>query len=192
MGGRRQLLCDGLARQDGAPPLSSCLSLAGHPLTVVNATMQVKVWTREGSEWSSVASLRFDEAATSIAASFVAEKRYVDLPSPQGSKLCSRTTRSQAARHCRRPRERRSPPLHRRARLACELDAFGEARFEVRILLARSPLLSGELTLAPTGSIAHVLAVTTLAFCPRRPSSSVLRLASGSDDHSVRIFDVEV
>jgi len=43
-------------------------------------------------------------------------------------------------------------------------------------------------------SISHVLAVTTLSFCPKKelPQGVVARLASGSEDRSVRIFDIRL
>ncbi|GAA5868103.1 hypothetical protein JCM3774_001022 [Rhodotorula dairenensis] len=39
---------------------------------------------------------------------------------------------------------------------------------------------------------AHVRSVTTLAFSPKAVGAETLRLASGSEDHTVRIFDIQV
>ncbi|KPV74938.1 uncharacterized protein RHOBADRAFT_44457 [Rhodotorula graminis WP1] len=110
----------------------------------------VKVWAQEGASWTSVATLKFEDACTSVAASFDEDKRMHVL-------------------------------------------AVGLESGEIHLFTATPDSLSSWTPLAKlTSSVAHVLAVTTLAFCPRRPSSSMLRLASGSDDHSVRIFDVEL
>jgi WD40 repeat protein len=44
--------------------------------------------------------------------------------------------------------------------------------------------------------ISHVLAVTSLSFCPKQDEELsegvVARLASGSEDKSVRIFDIKL
>ncbi|GAA6050328.1 hypothetical protein JCM3770_002965 [Rhodotorula araucariae] len=110
----------------------------------------VKVWVREEPSWTAAATLKFDEAATSVAASFVPEKRIHVL-------------------------------------------AVGLENGEIRLFSATHDSFASWTPIAVLDSnVAHVLAVTTLAFCPRRPAPSVLRLASGSDDHTVRIFDVDV
>ncbi|BGP40443.1 Elongator subunit elp2 [Rhodotorula kratochvilovae] len=110
----------------------------------------VKVWVREETSWTAVATLKFDEAATSVASTYVPEKRIHVL-------------------------------------------AVGVENGEIRLFSAAPDSLASWTPLSVLdSSVAHVLAVTTLSFCPRRPAPSTLRLASGSDDHTVRIFDIEV
>ncbi|GAA5895240.1 hypothetical protein JCM8208_005945 [Rhodotorula glutinis] len=109
-----------------------------------------KVWAQDGASWTSVATLKLEEAATSVASSFD-EVKWIHV-------------------------------------LAVGLESG-----EIHLFTAAPDSLSSWTPLAKhTSNMAHVRAVTTMSFCPRRPSSSMLRLASGSDDHSVRIFDVEL
>lgn len=60
-------------------------------LLLTRDTLQVRVWAQEGSGWASAATLKFDEAATSVAASFDEDKRCVAhlfrLPSSRRSEL---------------------------------------------------------------------------------------------------------
>jgi len=41
--------------------------------------MQVKLWTRTGEEWGCAQTIKFDEAATSIATVYLPKQQYVSL-----------------------------------------------------------------------------------------------------------------
>ncbi|GAA6028373.1 hypothetical protein JCM8097_007000 [Rhodosporidiobolus ruineniae] len=73
--------------------------------------------------------------------------------------------------------------------------AVGLENGEVRVFVAqKGGEADWEEKVVLDSSLAHVLAVTTLSFCPpvKQLSPGIVRLASGSEDHSVRVYDVEV
>ncbi|GAA6001452.1 Elongator subunit ELP2 [Rhodotorula paludigena] len=110
----------------------------------------VKVWTRNEEAWAPAATLKFDEAATSVASAYVDAKQ-----------------------------------LH--------VLAVGLENGEIRLFTSPPQDLATWTPQTVLGSdVAHVLAVTTLSFSSKRPSPSSLRLASGSEDQTVRIFDLSV
>ncbi|GJN90798.1 hypothetical protein Rhopal_003812-T1 [Rhodotorula paludigena] len=110
----------------------------------------VKVWTRNEEAWAPAATLKFDEAATSVASAYVDAKQ-----------------------------------LH--------VLAVGLENGEIRLFTSPPQDLATWTPHTVLGSdVAHVLAVTTLSFSSKRPSPLSLRLASGSEDQTVRIFDLSV
>ncbi|BGO91728.1 hypothetical protein NBRC10512_006823 [Rhodotorula toruloides] len=108
----------------------------------------VKVWAHRDASWSCAATLKFEEAATSVAATFLPGRG-----------------------------------LH--------LLAVGLENGHIHCFTAASASLdTWTLLLQLNSSVAHTLAVTTLSFSPKLPSPSTARLATGSEDHTVRIFDI--
>ncbi|BGP24984.1 RNA polymerase II elongator complex protein 2 [Rhodotorula toruloides] len=108
----------------------------------------VNVWARLNASLSCTATLKFDEAATSVAATFLPGRG-----------------------------------LH--------LLAVGLENGHVHCFIASSTSLDTWTSLLQLdSSVAHTLAVTTLSFSPKLPSPSTARLATGSEDHTVRIFDI--
>ncbi|GAA5950694.1 hypothetical protein JCM21900_000482 [Sporobolomyces salmonicolor] len=110
-----------------------------------------KIWTQHESTWICAATLKFDEAATSVAVTSVASKQ-----------------------------------LH--------LVAVGLENGQIHLFTAPgSDVSTWTPLLVLDSSIAHVLAVSTLSFCPKKDlGERTVRLASGSEDRSVRIFDVSL
>ncbi|GAA5904082.1 hypothetical protein JCM6882_003820 [Rhodosporidiobolus microsporus] len=122
----------------------------------------VKIWTSSppaasSSSWSWSSTLKFAEAATSVAATLVS--------TPEGG-----------AQHAL---------------------AVGLENGEVRVFTS-SAVEGGaaewEERAMLDSSIAHVLTVSTLSFCPssRQLPPGVVRLATGSEDRSVRVFDIQL
>ncbi|BGP16559.1 Elongator subunit elp2 [Rhodosporidiobolus nylandii] len=117
----------------------------------------VKLWAPstpsagEATSFSCTATLKFTEAATSVAATVIADGTNHVL-------------------------------------------AVGFENGEVRVLTSTSREAEAWAERAVLGpSTAHVLTVSTLSFCPKKDlPTGVLRLASGSEDRSVRVFDIEL
>ncbi|GAA5820497.1 hypothetical protein JCM11251_003017 [Rhodosporidiobolus azoricus] len=122
----------------------------------------VKLWTRSPpaattSSWSCSSTLKFAEAATSVAATTVLM--------PQGEKQ--------------------------------HVLAVGLENGEVRLFtsaVGNEQEAQWDERAVLDSSIAHVLTVSTLSFCPpaRQLAPGVARLATGSEDRSVRIFDLQL
>lgn len=148
----------------------------------------MKIWS--AGDWQCLATLSFAEAATSVASALTPDKRYV----LQGLSCQNRLLilfMIQSAYPRSRARERRDPSLLCHAGRDVLLEATSAARLSVSSALGVSP--RPELTKKSLPrSWAHVRSVTTLAFSPRVTDAETLRLASGSEDHTVRIFDVPV
>ncbi|GAA5979745.1 hypothetical protein JCM5350_002033 [Sporobolomyces pararoseus] len=132
----------------------ACWSADGSFFATASRDKTAKIWTRKESDstWESSQILKFDEAATSIANTY--------LPAQQ---------------------------LH--------LLSVGLENGQIHLYTSpvSSPAELTQLTVLDP-KIAHVLAVTSLAFCPKEdlPQGVVARLASGSEDKSVRIFDIKL
>lgn len=112
---------------------------------------QAKVWALTGTDkWECAATLKFDEAATAVAAALIQAKS-----------------------------------LH--------LLAVGLENGEVHLFTSPVGGAVAEWTAwAVLGTdVAHVLSVTSLEFCPQaEEGEGVVRLASGSEDRSVRVFEL--
>ncbi|GAA5862742.1 hypothetical protein JCM8547_003532, partial [Rhodosporidiobolus lusitaniae] len=72
--------------------------------------------------------------------------------------------------------------------------AVGLENGEIRLFTRAAEGGEWEEKVVLDSSVAHVLAVTSLSFCPPAKTlpPGVVRLVSGSEDHSVRIFDIEL
>ncbi|GAA5894313.1 Elongator subunit ELP2 [Sporobolomyces salmoneus] len=132
----------------------ACWSLDSSFFATASRDKTTKIWTRASSNsgWECSKTLKFDEAATSIATTYL-----------------------------------QSQQLH--------LLSIGLENGQIHLYTSpvSAPSDFSQLSiLDPT--IAHVLAVTSLSFCPKQDLAQdvVARLASGSEDKSVRIFDIKL
>ncbi|GAA6000085.1 hypothetical protein JCM10207_006046 [Rhodosporidiobolus poonsookiae] len=114
----------------------------------------VKIWSlapspADSSSWTCAATLKFPEAATSVAATVWNERHVL---------------------------------------------AVGLENGEVRMYTAaQGGLGTWEERVVLDSTIAHVLTVSSLAFCPKKDlPAGIVRLASGSEDRSVRVFDLSL
>lgn len=192
----------GLPTIRSSPPLRATRRCASYALRYSDEhadfylCVQVKIWTlpsasASAAEWSCSATLKFEEAATAVAAT--------TLPSQRCA--CFSSERTMNLTHPWRI-------LH-----SLHILAVGLENGQIRLLSAPfsdSSAWTPYLTLGAEyviscnrrsvswtdpplcpRSIAHVLTVTTLSFSPKVLPDGRLRLASGSDDRSVRIIDIE-
>ena len=142
----------------------------------------MKVWTQGEQSWNAAATLKFDEAATSLAICSIPNPSYV-FPSRSSSFADYKVSR----RHLLAV-GLENGQIHLFSSPIDNLSTFSPFLILDPSYVSPSPVHIFRAD-PPRRRIAHALTVTSLAFCPKVESRK-MRLASGSDDRSVRIVDI--